>query len=83
MTIDDNIDRKLKDLAKRTGKIYKEVVNEMLKSGLTVRDIGVRRYRLRPCSLGDVSSEYDLAKSLKLADRLEDDEIIRKLAMRE
>ena len=82
LTIDDSINKKLRDVVKRTGKTYKEVVNETLKSGLMVKNSGVRPYRLRPCSLGEVSPEYDLNKSLKLADQLGDDEIVRKLAMR-
>ncbi|MGD9852568.1 MAG: CopG family transcriptional regulator [Nitrospirales bacterium] len=36
LTLDDDVSAKLKSLAKRTGKSFKETVNEAIRSGLTV-----------------------------------------------
>ena len=35
-------------------------------------------YRLEPVSMGDVAGADDLIKALELAERLEDEEIVRK-----
>ncbi len=82
LTIDDSIDRKLKQVVKRTGKTYKQVVNETLKRGLAAPEYPRREYRLKPSALGEPQPGYDLTKSLQLADQLEDDEILRKLKHR-
>jgi len=36
LTLDDDVSAKLKGLAKRTGKSFKETVNEAIRCGLTV-----------------------------------------------
>lgn len=81
LTIDDHIARDLKELAHKTGKSFKVVVNEALEAGLVAG--GTRRtpkrYRLRPASLGSVRGEVDLDKALALADSLEDEERVRKI----
>ena len=82
LTIDDSIDRKLKQLAMESGRSYKHVVNEMLRRGLSVNEYPKQKYRLKPSSLGEPSPGYDLTKSLQLADQLEDDELLRKLKQR-
>lgn len=82
LTLDDGVDRKLKEIAKRTGKSYKQVVNETLQRGLSKPAYSRRRYQLEPSSLGEPDPSYDLRKSLKLVDQLEDDEIVRKLKLR-
>ena len=82
LTIEDGIDRKLKALARKTGKSYKQVVNETLKHGLAVGDRAARSYKLRPASMGAVDHAYDLDRALALADAMEDEEIVRKLTLR-
>jgi hypothetical protein len=83
LTLDDRIARALKVLAHRTGKPFKQVVNETLQAGLSVKDAPKpRKYRLKPVSLGDVVPGIDLNKALRLAAALEDDEIARKLELR-
>ena len=84
LTIDDRTARKLKEIAHRTGKSYKQVVNETLQAGLQaagVRD-SARRYRLKPVSMGGVAAGYNLDKALQLADALEDEELARKMTLR-
>jgi hypothetical protein len=84
LTIDDHTDRKLKDIAHRTGKSYKQVVNETLRAGLQATGVKekARPYRVKPASMGKVAAGFDLDKALQLADGLENEEIVRKLSQR-
>lgn len=83
LTIEDKLAKALKALAHRSGKPFKEVVNETLRTGLTSRDAlpKPRPYRLKPRHLGSVPGTLDLNKALALADRLEDEELARKLQL--
>ena len=84
LTIDDNIARRLKEIALRSGKPFKTVVNEALRAGIENRRIAevTKPYRLKPAALGEVQGPYNLDKALQLADHLEDEESSRKLRMR-
>ncbi len=84
LTLDDDLAARLKEAAFRSGRSFKEVVNETLRQGLdsAERRPRRRRYRLRPASLGSVRQGVDLDRALGLADTLEDDEIARKLEQR-
>ena len=84
LTIEDRIAKELKNIAHKTGKSYKQVVNETLQAGLSPQGVRekTRRYKLKPASLGEVSPGHDLDKALALADQLEDAETAKKLASR-
>lgn len=84
LTIDDRIAKALKDAAHRSGKSYKQVVNETLRAGLTKNRImdEMKSYRLKPVSMGDVAGGYNLTKALELAEHLEDEELARKLELK-
>ena len=84
LTIDDSIDKRLKTIAHKTGKSYKQVVNDTLRAGLIAPGIGekARPYKLKPAAMGEVSAHYDLDKALAIAEDLEDAEIAGKLALR-
>lgn len=84
LTIDDRLAKTLKALAHRSGKPFKQVVNETLQAGLAAAEAPVkaRPYRVKPVSLGGVLPGIDLTKALRLADAMEDDEIARKLELR-
>ncbi len=83
LTIDERIARDLKEIAHRSGKPFKQVVNETLKAGLGARRARKPRpYRLKPASLGGPLPGIDLDKALELADSLEDLEIVRELELR-
>jgi hypothetical protein len=84
LTIDERLARDLKEIARRSGKTFKQVVNETLHAGLRAqkKPPKARRYRLKPASLGQPLPGIDLDKALQLADALEDVEIARKLEMR-
>jgi len=83
LTIEDRIARDLKEVAHRTGKALKVVVNETLKAGLAAsREKKPKRYRLAAVSLGAVQRGINLDKSLALANALEDEELVRKMELR-
>ena len=82
LTIDDSLDRKLKQIVRQSGKSYKQVVNETLKRGLASPELLRRECPLEPSSLGEPLAGYDLTSSLQLADQPEDHELRRKLKQR-
>ena len=83
-TIDDDLAATLKESSRRSGKPFKQVLNETLRAGLQAQQAPPksRRYRLRPKSLGGVVPGIDLDKALRLADALEDEVIVRELEAR-
>ena len=84
LTIDDDIARQLREIVHRSGKPFKNVVNEALRAGIEndrIADVS-RPYRLDPVAMGEVTGPYDLDKALQLADHLEDEETSRKLLLR-
>ena len=84
LTIEDRIARDLKEIAHRSGKPFKAVVNETLQAGLAAGKERRKptRYRLPAVSLGGVRHDIDLDKALALADALEDEELVRKMELR-
>ncbi len=84
LTIEDAIARQLREIVHRSGKSFKQVVNDALRAGIRDGRIAdmAKPYRLKPMALGEVDDRYDLDKALQLADRLEDEELVRKLRLR-
>ena len=83
LTIDDQVAMSLKDIAHRSGKPFKEVVNEALRKGVhALEHAEARPYRLSSASLGSVRPSINLDKALSLADDLEDAAIAMKLELR-
>lgn len=84
LTIEERLARALKEISHRSGKPFKQVVNETLHAGLSAQRTPprIRRYRLKPVSLGQPLRGIDLDKALQLADSIEDVEIARKLELR-
>lgn len=84
LTLEERIARDLKQIAQRSGKPFKVVVNETLQAGLAARQERpkAKRYRLHAVSMGGVRRGLDLDKALALADSLEDEELIRKVELR-
>ena len=83
LTIDDGIAGALKELAHRSGKPFKQVVNETLRAGLGAS--GARRrkaYRVKSAALGGVLPGVNLDKARALADAIEDQELTAKLRLR-
>jgi hypothetical protein len=83
LTIDDGIARALKDLAHRSNKSFKQVVNETLRAGLSAPAARRnKRYKVKPAALGGVSPGINLDKALALADAIEDQELAAKMQLR-
>ena len=83
LTLDDRIVKALKALAHRTGRPFKQVVNETLRKGLAAAEAPKPRpYRLTPVALGGPKPGVNIDKALRLAAALEDDEIARELDLR-
>lgn len=83
LTIDDEIAMSLRDLAHRSGRPFRQVVNEALRKGLhALENPDGKPYRLSPSSLGAARSNINLEKALSLADELEDAAIAVKLELR-
>ena len=84
LTIDDDIAAALKKAAHRSGKPFKQVVNQALRAGLASKGppSAGKPYRIQPVALGPLLVRADLDKAVQLADALEDEEIARKLELR-
>ena len=80
LTLDPDLADKLKEEARRQGISFKEVVNSNLRRGLAAGDAPAAPYRLRPRSMR-AKPGLDLDRARKLADRLEDEEILRKTSV--
>ncbi len=83
MTLDDDVAALLKERARQQDVLFRKAVNDVLRAGLSRTGAGrLRRYRLKPASLGGPLPGVDLEKVLSLAGTLEDVEIARKLELR-
>jgi len=82
LTIDDALLRDLRRAAREAGMTLKEVVNRALRRGLTelTRPPERRPFSVRTFSMGAPRANLD--RALALAGVLEDDEIVRKTALR-
>ena len=83
LTLDQDVAAALKRLSQRSGRAFKQVVNEALRAGLRAQAAPpARRYRLKPVSLGGAAPGVNLDHALRLADALEDEVLAAKLALR-
>jgi hypothetical protein len=83
LTIDDRIAKALKDLAHRSNRSFKDVVNETLRAGLTAKGTRkARPYVVRPSALGGPMPGINLDKALALSDAIEDQELAAKMQLR-
>jgi Ribbon-helix-helix protein, copG family len=83
LTLDDDVAAELKREARKTGRPFKELVNDAIRAGMRVRNRPApRRYVVKPVSLGGVAAGVDLDRALRLADALDDEAVRRKLELR-
>ena len=84
LTLEDDLARELKKLSHDSGESFKDVVNRALRAGLAAQNAPPKSkpYRVRQTKLGGVVPGIELDKALALADRLEDEEISRKIELR-
>jgi hypothetical protein len=83
LNIEDDLMREMKQRAHETGSSLKEVVNSALRSGLKAmkRPVKAKPYQCKTYALG-YPPLADLDRALDLAERLESEEIARKLSLR-
>lgn len=82
LMIDDHIAQTLKQNALRSGKPFKQVVNETLSRGLNHRPATTTRpYRVKPSAMGQLKPGIDLVKALQTTEETENLEIVRELGM--
>ena len=79
ITLDPDVDAAVRRLMKERRLSFKAAVNEAIRSGVRPKAAGAA-YRTRPVSMGAPGVPLD--KALRLASELEDDELMRKLALR-
>ena len=84
LTIEDSLAKELKEAAHKSGKSFKEVVNEALRAGLRAKKNSskAKPYRVKSCSMGGPNRGINLDKALRLADEIENEEIARKVCMK-
>lgn len=80
--IDDDLMREIKELAAREKQSLARLINRLLRRALEAPHVprARREYRQKTFRMG--ASTFDLNKALAVASDLEDEEILRKLALR-
>lgn len=80
LTLDPDVAAKLKEDARRQGISFKEAVNSNLRRGLAAEKPAASGYRIQPRPMR-AKPGLDLDQARDLADRLEDEEIMRKMSV--
>jgi ActR/RegA family two-component response regulator len=81
VTLDPDVASKLKRAARDRGISFKEALNASVRRGLSSAEATPRPYRVPVRRLG-AKPGIDLDRALRVADRLEDEEVVRKLSLR-
>jgi hypothetical protein len=81
VTLDEDVAANLKQKARERGVPFKVVLNDAVRVGLARGSPPSRRFRVQARPMG-VRPGVNLDKALRLADELEDAEIVRKLDLR-
>lgn len=81
LTLDPDVAAKLRDEARRRGISFKEAVNSNLRRGLAAAGPVSSAYRVRPRPMR-AKPGIDLDRAREVADRLEDEEVLRKMSLR-
>jgi len=78
--IDDDLLAQLKERARAEGVSLAELVNRLLRAGVERKRPRRRTVRIRPADMG--APRIDLDRALHVAAELEEEEILRKMALR-
>jgi hypothetical protein len=81
VTLDPDVAAKLKQVARERGESFKAVLNAAVRAGLGAGGRSTRRYSMPARRMG-VRPTIDLDHALRLAGQLQDEETVRKLALR-
>jgi hypothetical protein len=80
VTLDPDVAEQLRSLVRRRNVSFKVALNDAVRAGLTSRQEGSRPFKVQARPMG-LRLALDLAHALRMADELEDQEIIRKLQL--
>jgi hypothetical protein len=75
VTLDPDVEAKLRAVMRERGVSFKVAVNEAIRSGLSAPAEQARPFRVKSAPLG---ARFNIDKALTIAGELEDEEIIRK-----
>ena len=81
VTLDPDVDAKLRELARRRGKSFKEVLNDAVRAGIETSGSRRRTFRVAARSMG-LRSGINLDKALQLTGDLEDAELLHRIELR-
>ncbi len=81
MTLDRDVEAKLRAVMRERGVSFKQALNDSVRAGLTTGSQSSKRFRVHARPLG-VRPGINLDKALTLAGEMEDAEILRKLELR-
>lgn len=81
ITLDPDVEQLLKDVLREREVTFKEAVNDAIRAGLNGSIGRPTRFRQRTFSLG-AGQSFRWDKALEMASALEDEELIRKIALR-
>lgn len=81
VTLDSDVEAKLRAVMRERGVSFKVALNESVRSGLASSSRPSKRFRVQPRRMG-ARPGVDLDKALRLAGELEDQELLRKRELR-
>ncbi len=81
ITLDPDVEQMLKNVLRERDVTFKEAVNDALRAGLKGATGKRPRFRQRTFSLG-AGQPFRWDKALEMASALEDEELMRKMALR-
>jgi hypothetical protein len=73
LTLDDDVAVKLREVSRRAGRPFREIVNETLRRGLVSRRVAAQRqsFRIAACDLGDLKPGLSLDNVAELIEHAE------------
>ena len=80
VTLDPDVVEELKAYARRRNLSFKAALNNAVRAGITAERGGAKPYKMPTWPLG-LRSDIDWTHALRLADSLEDEEILRKMQL--
>lgn len=81
VTLDPDVEAKLRAAMRERGISFKVALNDAVRDGLRDKTPPAKRFRVKSSPMG-VRPGINLDKALLLAGELEDEEILRKMALR-
>lgn len=81
MTLDPDVEAKLRAVMRERGVSFKKAINDSIRAGLASDSLPGRRFRVKARPMG-ARPGINLDKALRLAGELEDQELMRKRELR-